>query len=86
MDKSQVFHLEISQIKHPELQQWVRDTLQLTPEYFFKAAASSTGKYHPACTIKEGGLLVHVQRAVYFALQLCEAWAIFDRDRDVDFG
>jgi len=78
-----VLEKEINLIQDLLIRDWTRATLQNAPDYFFIAQASSTGKYHPACTCKEGGLIVHVQRAVYIANRLCEGWGIFKLDRDI---
>ena len=61
----------------------MKETLNNTPDYFFKAWASSTGKYHPACTCIDGGLVRHVRRATYIANRLCEGWGLFDLSRDI---
>jgi len=74
---------ELNLIKSKVIRDWTIETLKNVPEYFYKAQASSTSKYHPTCTIKEGGLIVHVKRVVYFANRLCEGWGIFKLDRDV---
>jgi len=37
------------------------------PEYFFHVAASSSGKYHPAYALGEGGLLRHTKAALKIA-------------------
>ena len=33
--------------------------IEIIPEYFWKVPASSSGKYHPSFSVKEGGLLNH---------------------------
>ena len=81
--KWKTFEKEIEQISNPGVKDWVKNTLNNTPDYFFSAAASSTGKYHPACTIKEGGLIVHVKRAFYIAERLCRGWDIIGTERDI---
>jgi len=78
-----VLEKEINLIHDEVIREWTKNTLQNAPDYFFIAAASSTGKYHPVCTNKEGGLIVHVKRAVYIANRLCEGWGIFLSDRDI---
>jgi len=78
-----VLEKEINLIQDSTIREWTRATLNNVPDYFFTAQASSTGKYHPACTNKEGGLIVHVKRAVYIANRLCEGWGIFKLDRDI---
>jgi HD superfamily phosphohydrolase YqeK len=81
--KADVLMNEINLIKSEEIKKWTIDTLEKTPDYFFKAPASSTGKYHPTCTIKEGGLITHVKRAVYLANRLCVGWGIEYEKRDI---
>jgi hypothetical protein len=46
--------------------------LEKVPEYFFHIPASSTGKYHPAYALGEGGLVRHVKAAVGIAMDLFE--------------
>lgn len=40
------------------------------PDYFFTIAASSTGKYHPAYALGDGGLVRHTKAAVMIAREL----------------
>lgn len=81
--KSDILINEINLITNEKIRKWTIETLENSPDYFFKAQASSTGKYHPACTIKVGGLVVHVKRAVYLANHMCEGWGLFGADRDI---
>jgi hypothetical protein len=74
---------EINLIQDLKIRTFVKETLNNTPDYFFTAPASSTGKHHPACTNGKRGLLVHVQRAVYFANRLCSGLGIVDKQRDI---
>ncbi len=83
MDKATELQKEVELIQDEKLRNWVRETLKQTPDYFFKAPASSTGKYHPACTNKERGLLVHVQRVVYMANRLCSGLGLTGDYRDI---
>lgn len=76
------FEKQIKLIKNEKLAQWVRQSLGLAPEYYFTGPASSTGKYHPACTIGPGGLVIHVKRAVYFADRFCSGLGVSERERD----
>ena len=78
-----IFKNELLQIKDVSIKEFTRNTLLNVPDYFFIAQASSTGKYHPACTCCEGGLLIHVKRAFYIANRLCEGWGIFNLERDI---
>lgn len=63
---------EIDLIKNEELKKFAKYCMERVPEYFFKVAASSTGKYHPAYTLGEGGLVRHVKAAVKIAESLLE--------------
>ena len=58
---------EIELIKNEELKKFAYFCMEKVPQYFFKVAASSTGKYHPAYTLGEGGLVRHVKAAVKIA-------------------
>jgi hypothetical protein len=42
------------------------------PDYFFTTPASSTGKYHPACSNLKNGLLLHSLLVEKFTLELLE--------------
>lgn len=84
--KADVLMTEISLILNPDIRQFTIDTLNNAPDYFFEAPASSTGRYHPQCTFKKGGLVIHVKRAVYIINRLCDGWGIFHLDRDIVFS
>jgi len=78
-----VLDKEIELIADATIKEWVKETLLKAPETYFKNAASSTGKYHPVCTFKEGGLIIHIKRAVYIANRLAEGWNIKGQNRDI---
>ena len=42
----------------------------MLPDYFFRVAASSTGKYHPPYALGDGGLVRHTKAAVKIAHEL----------------
>ena len=50
--------------------------VNLLPDYFFKVAASSTGKYHPDFALGDGGLLRHTKFACRIAHELYQDDAI----------
>ena len=81
--KADILMNEINLITTVYIKEWTIKVLENTLDYFFKAPASSTGKYHPICTCKEGGLVIHVKRAVYIANRLCSGWGITQLDRDI---
>jgi 23S rRNA maturation-related 3'-5' exoribonuclease YhaM len=74
---------EVNLIRDLGIREWTQDTLKNVPEYFWRAMASSTGKYHPACACKVGGLITHVKRAVYIADRLCTGYGLVGIDRDI---
>lgn len=78
-----VLEKEINLIVDSDIRKWVRATLANVPNYFYVAQASSSGKYHPACTNKVGGLVTHVKRAVYIAYRLCSGWGIKGIQQDI---
>lgn len=82
MDRIELIN-EINLINDNNIRAYVRATLNNSPDYFFVAPASSTGKHHPECVNGSRGLLVHVQRAVFIANRLCQAFDITGRQRDV---
>ena len=70
MDKIEIFEKEINLIKNEQIKNFIRDFLKQVPDYFFKTAASSTGKYHPSYALGEGGLVRHTKAAVRIAYEL----------------
>jgi hypothetical protein len=70
MDKLLPFKDELDYIKNAEIRKFTEEALKTVPDYFFSVPASSTGKYHPAYSLGEGGLLRHTRAAVRIALEL----------------
>lgn len=64
------FEYELSLIKNPKIKEIAVEGVTLLPDYFYKIPASSTGKYHPAYALGEGGLYRHVRAAVGIAVDL----------------
>ena len=65
------FEREINLIKNEGLRTAVADFLvDGTPDYFWTDGASSSGKYHPAFSQGEGGLVRHTKAVVMFAEEL----------------
>lgn len=83
MSKHEVFKPELELIEDALIREWVIRTLEIVPEEFYKVPASRTGKYHPTCSLGEGGLVVHVKRVVYVCYRLSGGWNIKGRDRDI---
>lgn len=70
MDKVSKFETEINYIKNKKYQDNLKILINLLPDYFFSVQASSTGKYHPAFTLGEGGLVRHTKAVVRIAYEL----------------
>lgn len=77
------FEKELALIKDEAIRLWTIATLHNAPEYFWTGPASSSGKYHPACSNKLGGIITHTKRAVYFANRLCSGWGITLDKKDI---
>lgn len=70
--KQEIFKREISYIKKQHYKENIEILLELLPDYFFEIPASSTGKYHPAFSLGEKGLVRHTKVAVRIAHDLLE--------------
>lgn len=85
--KSEVFNKEISYIKDERLKESVKVLLNMLPDYFYEIAASSTGKYHPAFSLGDGGLVRHTKVAVRIAYELFNNASLFtsysDEEKDL---
>lgn len=80
------FEKELSFIKDDKIREQTKKTLKCVAQEFFKAPASSTGKYHPSYALGEGGLYRHTCAAVGIAKDVLGLeWVqdkIDDRKRD----
>lgn len=85
-DKVAIFKTEINYVKDSDRRKDLKTLIGLLPDYFFEIPASSTGKYHPAFSLGEKGLVRHTKAAVRIALELLNnntVGAKFD-DKDKD--
>lgn len=64
------FKFELESINYLPLKVFAKWCLEQLPDYFFEVAASSSGKYHPAYALGDGGLIRHTQAAVRIANEL----------------
>ena len=67
MDSKRNFNTELNFIKNERIKESANALINKIPEYFFHEPASSTGKYHPAFSQGESGLLRHTKAAVKIA-------------------
>lgn len=64
------FKKELETITNDTLRVFTKWCLEQLPDYFYEVAASSSGKYHPAYALGEGGLVRHTIAAVRIANEL----------------
>lgn len=79
-DNSKIFSTEINNIKDENIKESCIILLNKLPEYFYKIPASSTGKYHPAFSLGDGGLVRHVKVALLIAEELFRDSALSNFD------
>lgn len=79
MNKKELFYDEINYLKNEDLKESLMKLIELLPDYFFKEAASSTGKYHPKYALGDGGLLRHTKAAVRIGYELLSDPSIGDK-------
>jgi len=64
----------LKQISNEKIKNFTIKCLESIPSEFEQLRASSTGKYHPPECNEVGGIIVHIQRACYFANMLFNAY------------
>lgn len=79
MDKEEMFIDELELIKDEELAESLLKIIEMLPEYWFNEPASSTGKYHPAYALGDGGLLRHSKAAMRIGYELLSDPCIGDK-------
>ena len=77
------FQNEIDCIKNESIKEAaVKMISELIPDYFWKVAASSTGKYHPSYALGDGGLYRHTLAAVRIAIGMFPLTNYTDNEKD----
>lgn len=76
--KEDTFKRELIYIKNDRYKENAKILINLLPDYFFKVAASSTGKYHPNFALGDGGLVRHTKAAVRIAYEILSDNSIGD--------
>jgi len=79
MNKEEMFLDELELISDEELSESLLKIIEMLPEYWFKEAASSTGKYHPEYALGDGGLLRHSKAAMRIGYELLSNPCIGDK-------
>ena len=82
---TETFARELGYIKNDRVRDFVGYVLDRLPDYFRHIAASSSGKYHPAYTLGEMGLIRHTKAAVAIAQDLftAEIYDFTQNDMDI---
>lgn len=70
MNKVDTFKKEYQYIQSQKYKENIQKIINILPDYFFEVPASSTGKYHPAFSLGEGGLVRHTKAACRIAYEL----------------
>ena len=88
MVKSELFKNELETIVNEDIRQFATQLLEDAPDYFFIVPASSTGKYHPAISLGDGGLMRHTKAVVRFFnhIMAIEQNCSMFTDRQIDLG
>lgn len=61
------FDYQLTLIRDDDIRNLVSKCLSNAPSYFYEMPASTSGKYHPAYSLGEGGLVRHTKAAVKIA-------------------
>lgn len=64
---NKVFEAQLNLIKNDKLRNLIDFCLSKVPAYFYEMPASTSGKYHPAYALGDGGLVRHTKAAVKIA-------------------
>lgn len=60
-------HTELDLIQHEDIRTLTRAVLDAAPDCFWTMPAATSGKYHPAVSLGEGGLIRHTRAVVVLA-------------------
>ena len=78
--KKEVFNTELSRFENENVRISAENILDMIPDYFYEVPASSSGRFHPAFSLGEGGLVRHVKVAMRVLEEMFrdEAFGIYD--------
>lgn len=81
------FKEELNMIKNDEFRRFIIDCLKNVPSYFYEVPASSSGKYHPAQDLGEGGTVRHTKTCVGIGLDLLRTnQVVLDNECNEDYN
>jgi len=72
-NRIELFKEELDCIKSEVLKNFCIYMLSRADDYFFEMPASTTGKYHPAFSLGDGGLARHTKEVAFIAMHLATA-------------
>lgn len=64
--KHDIFENELSTFENERVRKFAELLLDNAPDYFYEVAASSSGRFHPAYALGEGGLVRHTKATLRF--------------------
>jgi 23S rRNA maturation-related 3'-5' exoribonuclease YhaM len=73
----------IDKIKDQEIKEAVFAMLEYAPSYFWKTAASSTGKYHSSWSLGNTGLQRHTVFAMHMVIELSRTYGLNQEQTDI---
>lgn len=77
------FKTYINKIEDIQIREAVFAMLEYAPKYFWKTAASSTGKYHPSWSLCEEGLQRHTVFAMHMVIELSRTYGLIQDQVDI---
>jgi putative nucleotidyltransferase with HDIG domain len=79
-----MFGQELNHLSNNEIIGFTQIVLSQAPKKFYTMPASSGGKYHPATSLGQGGLVTHTKQVFYMAMSLMDTrLPMFKCDRDI---
>lgn len=73
----------IVKIENREILKFVRESLKLAPEYFWRIPSSLSGEHHPPDERGAGGLVLHTKRVVRLCEHLSRSYDLDKLNRDL---
>lgn len=85
--KSEYFRKDIEKLHNPVYQEFITHYFDhVVPEWFWRASASSSGKYHPKFSQGEGGLVRHSRAVFYFTNEGLRMWDTEFTEKEQDWA
>ena len=80
---NKLFYKECQEIQNKELHDILQNTVYNIPGYFYIIPSSSSGKYHPADELSDGGLLLHTLKTVKVAEVLAPMYSLTEYELEL---